>query len=231
MIMGTLCVVQGTQSALAPTLTFPHGGEKPSECNAKLVHRIGLLVLNVGISIYGLIFKGYDLKVSAAINSLLWIADCLSSLLNNESETLGPTKAGDISFLTFNAAVAYSALNNLPWFGTAFKANALLTFVSSLSCMISPSFGIKFWGVKGDDDSTAYMSLIGDHLFTRGVLMNSLAWGIDPLTAVGYGSATASILHVRNGFFNSDVEKLGIDKRAYSFWAVSCAVVATSILV
>jgi hypothetical protein len=72
--------------------------------------------LNIGVHIYCHLFKGYDLKVSTTINVLMWMAELIHSFLNNESETIGPSKAGYASLLAMSSIVAYSALNDSSWF-------------------------------------------------------------------------------------------------------------------
>ena len=58
----------------------------PNECNAMLIRRAGLNILSLGVHAYCLLFKGYDVKVSAAMNTLRWMADTLSSLRNKKFE-------------------------------------------------------------------------------------------------------------------------------------------------
>ena len=231
-VLGGACLIQGAQFALAPKMDTLYGGmEVVNDCNAKTLRRIGLSVVNMGVHIYCLLFKGYDLKVSTTINALMWMADAISSLLNNESETIGPSKAGDVSILAFNSMVAYSALNDAPWFGTALKSNAVFWFVSALSCLVSPSLGIKLWDVKGDDELTpGCISCIGCSIANVSTLLASLAWGVDPLTAVGHACVATAILDVKTFFFAPEVDKLGFNKALLGIWPCFAAVTAASIL-
>jgi len=100
--LGCASLLQGAQCALVPTNMKPFFDDDVNECNAKIVRQMGLAIFNIGITIFCTVFKNYNLKVAATINSLMWVANCLSSLLNKESETVGPTVSGDISILAFN---------------------------------------------------------------------------------------------------------------------------------
>ena len=57
------------------------------------------------IFIYYCLIKGYDMQTSTTIDELLWMADAISSLLNNEAETIGPSRAGDVVILAFASIV------------------------------------------------------------------------------------------------------------------------------
>ena len=101
-MVGVLAIVQGAYLALAPSKSlkvYVVEEEITNPINVKILRRTGLLVLNMGVYVYGLIFKDYGIRASVAINSLMFVAETLSYLFNNESETIGPFKASDLSFL------------------------------------------------------------------------------------------------------------------------------------
>ena len=130
------------------------------------------------------------MKVSTTTNALLvWMADAISSLLNNESEIIGPSKAGDLSILACTSIVVYSALNDSPcWFGTALKVNAVFTLWRQpfYALLVSPSLGIKLWELKGDDELTpGCLSSCGCGLGIAGTIIASLVWGVEPLCLCG----------------------------------------------
>lgn len=230
-IAGTFCLVQGAYSALAPSKSFPYGDYDISQTNAKLIRETGLAFLNMGVHVYGLIFKGYGLKVSSAINALLWMADCLYGLLNEESKTTGKSKAADLTVLAVNSAVAIAALNDLPYFSTTLKAESIFVALSSLSCIVSPTFGMKIWEIKQDDEYTpGFVSLIGNTFGFDAVLLATLAWGIAPITAIGYSAAVATALSLKTLFFTPEVEKIGMNKKVLAIWPVIGAITALSIL-
>jgi hypothetical protein len=230
-IAGTFCLVQGTYSALAPSKSFPYGEYNITQTNANLIREIGLSFLNMGVHVYGLIFKGYGIKVSSAINALIWVADCLYGLLNDKSKTTGKSKAADITVLAVNSAVAIAALNDLPYFSTTLKAESIFVALSSLSCIVSPTFGMKIWEIENDDEYTpGFVSLIGNSLGFDAVLLASLAWGMEPITAIGYTAAVATILSLKTHFFTPEVARIGMNKKVLAIWPVIGAITALSIL-
>ena len=172
------------------------------------------------------------MKVSATINSLMWMADVISSLLNNESETIGPSKAGDLSILAFASSVVYTGLNDSPWFGTALKAHAVFPVVCGILLVAFPSLGVKFWELKGDDDFTpGFTSICGAALVVIGTMSASLAWGIDPLSAVGYTCALAAVLDLKVFFLTPEVDKIGMNKTMLGISPLFTAIATASILI
>ena len=81
-VFGTACLLSGDQCVLAPKMDTVYGQDVPNKCNSKTIRRIGLSTLNAGVHVYCLLFKGYYMKVCATINSLMWMADIISSQLN-----------------------------------------------------------------------------------------------------------------------------------------------------
>ena len=58
-----------------------------------------------------------------------------------------------------------------------------------------------------------------------------LAWGVDPLTAVGYTRPLGAVLTLKTFFFTPEVDKIGFDKTILAFWLVFYFVAAFSILI
>ena len=95
-------------------------------------------------------------------------------------------------------------MNDSPWFGTALKVNTVFTLASAISCVVSPSLGVKvkLWELKGDDELTpGCVSSFGCNVGTAGTLSAALAWSVEPLTAKGYACVAGAILDVITIFF------------------------------
>ena len=82
-------IIQGTITSLAPTLTLRNYGgidEKDSssnqmtlcKSNEMILRKSGYKGLNIGIYIFCLITKGYDMKIPLVFNELIWVAEILS---------------------------------------------------------------------------------------------------------------------------------------------------------
>jgi len=230
-IAGTVYLLQGAYLTLAPNANADaYGFEEMNPCNTKIFRRLGLSVLNLGVSIFCLVIKNYSLNTAVAINTLLWVADSLSSLWNKESETIGPSRANDLSILTFNAVTAYAALNGMDWFITSFKALSVYLVASSIPCLFFPKFAMKLWDIKGDDEMTpGSMVLLGCNMSIVSVLCTLLAWDVGPLTA-GYTFAAAAAILAKGCFFSDDVDVFKIDKKILAFWPILYAAMAATLL-
>ena len=231
-IAGTISLLQGAYCALAPKGNAEaYGVEDMSPCTTKVMRRSGILLLNTGITIFCQVFKDYSLKTSAAINGLIWVAETLHSLWNNKSETTGPSKAGDISILALNAVTVYAALNNLDWFMTSLKAFSTYWIIAGLPCLFAPKFAMKLWELKGDDESTpGIVTIVGCNMEISSVLTAALAWGVEPITALGYAAAAAVVCHTKANLFSPEIDVLNVDRKIRAFWPIYYAAIAASIL-
>ena len=231
-IAGTICLLQGAYCALAPKANAEaYGMEELSPCNTMVMRRIGISILNTGVTVFCLVFKDYSLKTAAAINGLIWVAETLSSLWNNKSEITGPSKAGDLSILAFNAVTVYAALNNLDWFMTSLKAWSTYWMISGLPILFAPKFAMTLWQIKGDDEFTpGTVALIGRNMGIGNVLTAALAWGVEPITALGYAAAAAVVLCTKSNFFSPEVDVLNLDTKMLAFWPIYNAAIAASVL-
>ena len=199
--------------------------------NGKLLRRNGLAVLSLGLHAACLLFKGTDLNTSFGLASLPHAADALASLLNDDADTVGPSKMGDALILAFTAAASYGGLSNADWAPTAFKACAAFALASGLPCFVDPKAAIGLWEVKGDDDLTpGVVSAVGSNLLVLGVLAASLAWGVDTVTAFGYAAATALVAGGYNNFVSEDFAKLGCNSNALAVWTLLFGAIAAVIL-
>jgi len=230
-IVGGALLVEGGKTLLAPNVSFPYGMKEFNPSNTLIIRRAGLCLFNMGIYAYCLINKGYALSVPFAINSLLWLGNAISALLNNDTETKGPSKASEVINIGFHSAVVISALNDLPWFTKAIKSTSIFALIAGTSCLPSASKAVELWQIKGGDELTpGCVSVAGDSLTMVGVLTTLLSYGVNPVKAIGWTSLAATILGTKNCLFNDDVDKIfdevGIGKKVVSLWPILGATVA-----
>jgi len=230
--VGIVYLLQGAYCTLAPNANaYAYGIEEMKPCNTKIFRRLGLSDLNLGVSIFCLVIKDCGLKTAVAINTLVWVAASLYSLWNKESETIGPSRAGDLSILTVNAVTAYAALNGMDWFMTSFKALSVYLVASSIPCLFFPKFAVKLWDIKGGDEMTrGCMVVLGCKISILSVLCTLLAWDVSPITALGYTFAAAAAIFTKGYFFSADVDVFKSDKEMLAFWPISSAVMARTLL-
>ena len=90
---------------------------------------------------------------------------------------------------------------------------------------------MELWELKGDDEFTpGYVIGLGGGLGIAGTLLASLAWGVEPLTALGYACVATVILDLKTFFFSPDFDKIGSNKALIAIWPCFAAVTAASIL-
>jgi hypothetical protein len=230
---GVLSIAQGAYLTLAPSKSLQMYGveeEITNPINVKLLRRTGLLILNMGVYVYCLIFKDNGIRASVAINSLMFVVETLSSLFNNESETIGPSKAFDLSFLAVTGSTAYAALNNLECFNPLFKVYSVYITIVGLLDYFSPQQTRNWFETAGHDEMTpGIVTIIGSACLMLGTLTTSLAWGVAPIDAIGYTAAVSAVLDLKGIFFSPEMEDTGINKGALAFWPVWNTGVAASI--
>lgn len=236
-ITGYFTLAQGAACVLAPGPAVAQyqtqsGIKSLNETNKKLMVYTGLNLMNLGVYVYCLVFKNYNLKVPSALTSLLFASTDISSLLNDDCFTTGPCKAGNTASLVVNLMPAIFALNDSPLFENAFKFQACFFVASGLLALFAPTLSMKLWGMKGDDEMTAgSMVGLGANICNYGTLISLLAFsGKDPIQCIGYTAAVALLVSIKCNFFSPEFEVLEYDKGPLLFWAIFDAVIAASIL-
>jgi uncharacterized protein YjeT (DUF2065 family) len=233
-ISGALSLAQGAYLTLAPSKSLQMYGaedEISNPTNVKLLRRMGLCIMNTGVYVYCLVFKDYGIKASVAINSLFFLVETISSLFNNESETIGPSKALDLSYLTVTGSTAYAALNNLECFDSLFKVFSVYNLVLGAVDLCFPQQAEDRCGLQDVDEMTpGLVAAIGSNCCALGTLTASLAWGADPVEAIGFTALASALSNLKYLFFTPEVDDIGMNKGTLAFWPLFSTGVAASIL-
>lgn len=231
--MGILLLILGTRGVVAPHETVKDWtSKKINATNLKIFSQICLVCVNIGILVFTLFFMSYKLNVPVAINSLLWAAFFLKSLLNNEAEIVGPYKSAEILYLGLESLLAYGALHESAWFLDALKSISVFGIVGSIPCVVSPEFGCKLWGVVGMDKLTpAFGHGLGYNLITINAFNAALAWGVDPRIAFGYIIALFwGVLGNMKTLITPEIKEVEINKKTVMFWSTMWSVTAAVVL-
>lgn len=214
-ILGAMCFFEGVSNFLAPSESLDtwRSEEKDiqmSPVNEKLIRRFGLTMINFGIITYATIFREWDLKIPAILSSILWIGDTLASLLNNDSEEIGPSKAGDLAIMSIHVPVVFTGLNEMPCFHTFQTVSSAFAIVCGISCLFPDA--ADSWQAKNTDDLTpALMHFMSEGLLTLGTLAISISLGVTPLTSFAYASIVGTFFDIKHTFFDKEVAKLKLD--------------------
>jgi len=231
-VIGSINLVHGAYCALSPRSNFEaYGMRGASPTNFLLMRRVGLIVLQLGIGAYTLLFKHYGINTFFSLIGLVWMAEVGHALLNNMSEITGPAKASDLHSLFVSAITVYGALNNTSWARTAYKVNAIYFLIAGLTAWFSPIAVLEAQAMKGADRCTAALvERFGAKSLIAGTLQWSLACGYKPVDAFGYAFAIAVPVTIKTNFLSSDFAVLGIDRSLRLFWPVLFAAGAADIL-
>lgn len=234
-IAGALAFTEGTYMALAPSLSLKMHGvdEVTNPTNMMILRRTGLCILNLGVYVYCLIFNDFRVQTPFAINALLFIADSLSSLMNQDSKTIGPSNKLDLSFLAVTGSAAYAALNDLECFNPLFKAFSVYTTICGILDYFAPQQAIKLFESEeaADADTPGVVHIIGNCCLVLGTLTASLAWGVDATQAVGYSALASAILDIKSMFFTPEVEAMDMNKYSLMVGPLWNAGIAAAILI
>ena len=236
---GILHLAHGAYLALAPETSMEkmYGVKEEkvdNPTNAKIIKRIGICCINVGLQVCSIVFGDVGLKASVATSSLLWFVDSIISLVNKDSETTGPRKAVDFAFLAVSGATAAAALcdSKFKCFENMFKATSLFYGLVGLVLELpGKKYGFKTLDVQGEDEHTAgIMSVLGMNNVVVSTLLSSLAWGLDPMKAIGYTSAVAAVMAMKASYFTPELDGLQMDQSILAFWPIWHTGIASTIL-
>lgn len=232
---GILIFISGVFGTLAPrSAAKNYFDKKMNESNIKIAQRLSVPWLNVATHIFCLFEMNYTLNTTIAIYSATWITIFLFSLLNNEADTIGPSRLLETYFLCQSTILFYSAVYETPWFLDALKATSIITMLSMLPLMFTPQFGCKLWQVKQIDKySPALGLMVGVNIFCLNGFHAALAWGVDPIDAFGYVVALfwGVLCNAQVSFFAKETKVLDLKKGPLVFWTAVWTCVAAAILI
>lgn len=228
-VLAYAVIFQSTITSLAPTSAIRHYGgieiEKDSS-NHMILRRSGYKGLNVGIYIFCLVTKGYDMKIPVAFNSLIWVAESLSTILNKKSKKIAPEL-----LILFIAAWPVIAVLTESDFYLAWRVQVIISSLMLTMAAVNPKLTLKQWAIEDIDDITYALVAMDAWIYSNLIILSALlAWNQDPLTSVGYTCLISVFSSTIILFFNRDVAKLKMHKGMQTVWPIMDATVAYSIL-
>lgn len=235
-MFSVLAIASGASFTLAPSKSLQlYGVEKEitNSINIKILRRVGICSLNTGVYVYCLIFRKFNIRTPVAINLLMFVAETISSLFNSDnSDTLGPQKACDLSFLAITGSTAYAALNNLECFNPLFKLYSVYIGACGLYEYFFPKHAVETFlpSDETDEMTPGLVTIIGCASTVLGTLTASLAWGVAPVEAIGLCALASTMFHLKGVFASPEIEDLGMNIAPLAFWPIWNAAIAASIL-
>lgn len=222
-------IMQGTITSLAPTLATRHYGgieiEKDSS-NEMTLRRSGYKGLNIGIYIFCLISKGYDMKIPVGFNHLIWVAESLHGLLNQKFKKIGP----ELIILCIVAWPVVAVLTEADFY-LAWRVQVIISSLILIMAAVNPKSTLEQWAIEDINDATYGLVALDVFIYSKLIILSALlAWNQDPLTSVGYTCLVSVFSSTIIFFFNKDVAKLKLHKGMLTLWPIMMATVAYSIL-
>jgi len=222
-IIGLVFIFKGIYGTLAPNKIVKKYGVRDdvNAGNAKIMRRAFLCMLNVGISTYCLILNDFGVVLPAAVNHLLWIAEALHSLLNDEADTIGPSRSIDLFMLCLSSLIFSISVYYQTYMLLACKIHAVISIVIGLPTFFFPKEAIKVFKHKGTDELTPlFMSTLGMAITSIGALIAAHAWGIDYVRSLGYSLVVISVLSIKKIFFMEAhyANVKGLERKMYVYY-------------
>jgi len=207
-IIGLVLIFKGIYGTLAPNKAAKKYGVRDdiSAINAKIVRRASLSMLNAGISTYCLILNDFGVLLPSAVNHLLWIAEALHSLLNDEADTIDPSRSLDLFMLCLSSVIFYISVYYQTYMRLACKIQAVVYIAMGLPIFFFPKGAIKVMKCKETDELTPlFMNTLGVSITSIGALIAALGWGIDYVRSFGYFLVVFSVLFIKKIFFTEEL--------------------------
>ena len=221
-IIGLVFIFKGMYGTLAPTKIVKYNGVRDDikAGNAKIVRRASLCMLNAGISTYCLILNEFGGLLPAAVNHLIWITEALHSLLNNEADTIGPSRSIDLFMLCLSSVIFSISVYYQTYMLLACKIHAVISIVIGLPTFFFPKEAIKVFKCKGTDELTPlFMNALGMGITSIGALIAAYAWGVDYVRSLGYCLVVISVLSIKTIFFMEEHTNVkGIERNMNAYY-------------
>lgn len=207
---GTL-LAQGAVSVMAPGPSVKHYGNDPTPISTLCMRRIGISSLSVGAMAFGMIFKGWSVNSAAATEAFIWSSEILRGTLNDEASKMSYDNTGLLVWLVIDLAVAYLALTNASCANTVIKAFASFIIVTCAPIMFFPVQVLKVYGFVDEPSALdkSYFKVQGAWLVAIGIFLVSVASGVDPMKALGYAYAPATLLMLVQLFVTKEAAQTG----------------------
>ena len=219
-VFGGLMAVNGVAITVAPAKFCESYGIDTAEVSGsslKIWRRNGIATLASGILAVCLLFRDDSLNLAMGLASLPMAVSAALSLLNNDSETIGPSKAGDLSILAVHGAASLAGLTDASWANVAYKVLAGYALVAGIPLILQPSLATDLWQLKEEVDDASSRG-IGVNYATLGLLVGALALGIETTKAFGCSLLLIWPFIVYQNHINDDLANLGMNKGARAFY-------------
>lgn len=229
-----ILLAQGTVATLAPKPAFESYGGEPTPTSILCMRRTGVAILDVGVMAFGLLYKGCSINTAAAVSSLMWAAEFIGSMLNDEASTIGFSNNNILAWLALNLVAAYIYLTNADYASTVMKGFSIFTFVTCVPIMFFPALGFKAYGhdpAKISDTDLVANKMTGAWVTAIAIFTGSIAYGTSPTKALGYAFIPHFVELVSILFVTNETDKLSHPKSPAFVWLLLDAIIIATLAI
>lgn len=220
-------LLYGGVNYLAPEATSDICGVEPTPTETALMRRVGLAAFGIGFLPYAVFIKDVSVEKANGMYAALWVIEHSLSLLNKDSVmTVGPSTAQMIVGLLFVIAANTSVAP------ISSKVLSVLGILSGIQLVFTPVSSLRLLTRTNGNASELSMTRdLGLWLTSLGVLQATLAFGMDPIKALGYSQVAVLLRTLAAIFGTNEVQKAGIQKALQYFWLSYHTVIATLLFI
>jgi hypothetical protein len=234
-VVTRVSMIHGMVNYIAPgPVCESYGILKPSLLTQLLTRRIGIVLLSMGILVYGVFVKEWDVEVCFGMSQIPWIVEFCGTILNDEARRVGfNSSLAQYVALLVHAFAMYGAHH--PYSPIIMLTTGCFDTITGAVMYFYPEFSLQSRGavMKRTDvsrwsSSYAATKDYGLWLCIYGTMLMLYAWGtMDPLKVFIY---TRTFIFLRSFIVNvMEVDKLGFSPTKSNVWFCYHFVVAAGL--
>jgi hypothetical protein len=189
-----------------------------------IFQRHGIVLLACTLPVYCLLFQKTSVETAVGVSTLPFIIDLIRSELAEEPDKFGWPKYAQLAPLAFAAVTCYGCLNSMDWANTAMKVYSVWFGITGLQAAFAPDSFSKLWNVK-------FMSTLTDiqkhgfqwwgfFLLDYAVYVGCVAWGVEPMKALGYAWVPATLANAYFNVLSDKTKEFGMNRPVLFAWMI-----------
>jgi hypothetical protein len=189
-----------------------------------IFQRHGLVILACMLPAYCLLFQETSVETAVGVSTVPFIIDLIRSELAEEPERFEWPKYAQLVPLAFAAVTCYGCLNSKDWANTAIKVYSVWFGITGLQAAFAPTSFSKLWNIKFLSTMTAIQKhgfqWWGFFLLDYAVYVGCMAWGVEPMKALGYAWLPATLASVYFNILSNTTKDFRLNRPILFAWMV-----------
>jgi hypothetical protein len=195
-----------------------------------IMQRHGAAQLAFTLMAYCLFFQETSVETAVGVSTLPFVIDLVRSELAEEPERFGWPKKSQLVPVVLSAVTGYGCFYSKDWANTAMKLYSVWGGITGLMAALSPDLNAKVWGIKSKftEIQKHSMQWLGFFVLELAVCIGCLAWGVEPMKAVGYAWLPPTLANAYWNVLSDTTKDFGLNRPMLFAWMVlGIAVTAT----